>query len=199
MKIILTLTIKFFATFILAWISFSYWYNADLFFPDILGISIIATATNYFLCDLLVLPRLGNLSASILNGVSAAIIAYFVIILTTSIVATLTPIIVFAILITFIELFIHIFLTITKPVVEDKQDILNHQRNNNLNFSTEFGEELQPTSYNNLTNAVYSNRNSKYSDTVANSRNSVIDTAIESTGSNFEMNRIKSNIENPNV
>lgn len=197
MKIILTLTIRLFTTFLIAWISFSYWHNTDLYFTGILGISIVATAINYFIGDLLVSPRLGNISALILDGVSASVAAYFIIIWITNIVTTLIPLIAFGILITFNELFIHIFVTITTPAAEDKQDIWNRQRNNNLNFSTEFGQELQPTPYyNNLTHAAYSNRKSRYSDTVANNINPVVDLM---TASNFEMNRIKSNIENPNV
>lgn len=73
---LLTLIIKLILAFVAAWFSFSF------IGGNTLGWSLLTAAVtaiiSYFIIDLIVLPSLGNIAASILDGILAALIAFLI-------------------------------------------------------------------------------------------------------------------------
>lgn len=108
------LLVKFAGTFILALIAFSLLVN-NLWYWALL-VAIIATALNYVLGDLVVLPKFGNIVASAGDGVMAALVAYIVGLVIPVFTVTVASLFVFAILIAAMEYFFHQYLLKSEKV-----------------------------------------------------------------------------------
>ncbi|WP_084804511.1 DUF2512 family protein [Halonatronum saccharophilum] len=75
MKTSLTLTVKFIATFVALVMTLYLIDNNPLGW--ILWVSILSTALNYIIGDLIIFPSYGNITASIVDGITIALVAYF--------------------------------------------------------------------------------------------------------------------------
>lgn len=108
MKITMALLYKFLVTLLASWASFNLIDQNSI--NMILMISLTGTVINYILGDLYILPSMGNVIASIADGILAAAIAYMVDIFSYNFVASATSLIVFASIIAGAEYFFHIHL-----------------------------------------------------------------------------------------
>jgi len=108
MRTSMALLVKFLLTFVFAFIAFDLLINNDLSW--ILVLSIAATALNYIIGDLLVLPSMGNIVASIGDGFLAGLTAYILDFLIPAFTTTWTTVFWFGILIAIGEYFFHIYL-----------------------------------------------------------------------------------------
>lgn len=104
-----TLAIKFVMTFILAAVAFYFMVRNP--WSWILAVSIVVTAVNYLIGDLVILPSYGNLVASIADGVMAGIVAYIVSLLFTTFDTTVAALIAFGVLIAIGEYLLHQYIT----------------------------------------------------------------------------------------
>ncbi len=73
---LLTLVIKLILAFIAAWFSFSFIGGNSLGWPFITAV--VTAILSYFIIDLIVLPSFGNIAASVLDGILAALIAFLI-------------------------------------------------------------------------------------------------------------------------
>jgi len=113
------LLVKFIMTFIMAIVAFSFFdVNPSGF---VLLVALIATAGNYLVGDLYVLPAMGNVTASIGDGILGAILAYIVSLVTTAFDASLASLFIFAVLIAVGEYFFHPYLRRTKNVAPGQE------------------------------------------------------------------------------
>lgn len=104
-----TLVIKFVMTFILVAVAFYFMVRNP--WSWILAVSILVTAVNYLIGDLVLLPNYGNIAASIGDGVMAGIVAYIVSLLFETFDTTAAALITFGILIAIGEYLLHQYLT----------------------------------------------------------------------------------------
>ncbi|MGE5405344.1 MAG: DUF2512 family protein [Acidobacteriota bacterium] len=111
------LLVKFLITVVLAGIAFAI-INRNPW-GWILLVAILATAINYLIGDLLVLPATSNIIASIADGVMGALLAYIVDLMTPKFNTTATSLIAFGVLVAVGEYFFHQYL-VTKEDVEPK-------------------------------------------------------------------------------
>ena len=139
MKTTLALIIKFVVTLIAAWISFSLFGNVLL--TVILVIAGAGTILNYLIGDLLILPRFGNIIASVMDGVLTAITAYIVLILNNA--YAMTSIFIFSIIVVAFEFFFHMYL-FKASMIQEKDSTSNMLNNKKLNYRTEFAKEIKP-------------------------------------------------------
>ncbi len=102
------LAIKLALTFIFAAIAFYLFGNNNISWVFI--IALLATVINYFVGDLFVLPRYGNLVASAGDGIMGGLVAYIVDIASIEFVAGFTSIAIFALTIAVGEYFFHQYL-----------------------------------------------------------------------------------------
>ncbi|MDW7674863.1 MAG: DUF2512 family protein [Bacillota bacterium] len=102
------LLIKFIMTFAFAWIAFRL-IDGNAF-GQIVLLSIIATAVNYIAGDLIVLPKFGNIVASIGDGGMGAIVAYIMALILPTFVVSATSLIIFLTFIAIGEYFFHQYL-----------------------------------------------------------------------------------------
>ncbi len=137
MKSAIALLTKVVAIFIAAWISFSLLNN--IFLTLIFMITGLVTALNYLVGDLLILPRFGNIAASITNGVLAAVISYAVLIFSNY--TATASIWIFALIVTAFEFFYHMYLLKSNIVKKDSGSIYDEQK---INYSTETAKEIHP-------------------------------------------------------
>lgn len=108
MRTILALLFKLAATFVAAWVAFNL---VDLnSFGMISVVAVTGTVLNYLLGDLVILPSMGNVTASIGDGVLGAATAYVVDIFSYNFNASATGLIIFAAIIAVAEYFFHIYL-----------------------------------------------------------------------------------------
>ncbi len=99
---------KFLLTFLAALLTFGFLdYNT---WWSVFMIALIGTIINYLFGDLVVLPRVGNITASIGDGIMASLVAYIITILWPGLTLTLTSLTVYAILVMIAEFFFHIYL-----------------------------------------------------------------------------------------
>ncbi|NPV70133.1 MAG: DUF2512 family protein [Firmicutes bacterium] len=75
-RTVTALIVRFLLTLVAAWIAFS-WVGFNPL-DQIVLLAVVGTIVNYVLGDLMVLPRYGNLVASVGDGVLAAVVAYLV-------------------------------------------------------------------------------------------------------------------------
>ncbi|TCT12894.1 uncharacterized protein DUF2512 [Natranaerovirga pectinivora] len=108
MKTALALIVKFIISFLAVWSTLGFIDNNNL--NIITLVAAIITIANYFIGDLLILPNLGNIIASIIDGVMAAIIAYITILFVPESFVSLISGIVLGVLIAVAEYFFHIYI-----------------------------------------------------------------------------------------
>lgn len=108
------LVIKFIMTLAFAWIAFGFVEGNA--FSWILTLGIIATAANYLLGDLIVLPKFGNIVASFGDGVMGALVAYIMALLVPAFLVSGVSLLIFLILIAIGEYFFHQYLLKTDKV-----------------------------------------------------------------------------------
>lgn len=102
------LLVKFLMTLVAAIVTFQF-LDANSWL-SVFVIALAGTALNYWVGDLMVLPRWGNITASIGDGLMAAIIAYIVALVWPGVTVTLTSLAVFAVLVAIAEYFFHFYL-----------------------------------------------------------------------------------------
>jgi len=102
------LIIKFAMTFVFAAIAFMTLNNNA--WTWVLLVALVGTAINYWVGDLMVLPKYGNIVASLGDGVMALVVAYIVDLLVVPFRTGLTSLVVFGVLIAIGEYFFHQYL-----------------------------------------------------------------------------------------
>lgn len=141
MKQLVAIIIKFVGVLILSWIVFMVFSTAAFWATFV--IACVVTVLNFWVGDLFLLPRWGNVWASIVNGIMAGIVAWVVFYTTATVPYNyMTWVYVFALVIAVAELFFHMYL-FKADVVEKKSDMFHRK---NLNYNTETGHELFPYS-----------------------------------------------------
>lgn len=110
----IALIVKFVMTFVFALIAFTVLINNP--WTWVLALAVIATAVNYVLGDLFVLPKFGNAVASVGDGVMGALVAYIVSLVTPLFVVNLTSLLLFAVLVAVGEYFFHQYLSRNEKV-----------------------------------------------------------------------------------
>lgn len=108
MKTTMALLVKFVATMIAAGLAFSVLGNNPWSYTVL--IAIVATAINYLVGDLMVLPSFGNTIASIGDGILAVIVALFFDLFSTVFNTAFFNYLVFGVVILAAEYFFHIYL-----------------------------------------------------------------------------------------
>lgn len=106
------LVIKFAMTFIFTAVAFMSLNNNAWIW--VLIVALAATALNYWVGDLMVLPRYGNIVASLGDGIMAVLVAYIVDLLVVPFRTGLTALIAFGVLIAVGEYFFHQYLRRTE-------------------------------------------------------------------------------------
>lgn len=108
------LAIKFVMTLVFAWIAFGFIDGND--FSWILLLGIIATVGNYILGDLYVLPKFGNIVASLGDGGVGVLIAYVMAVLIPAFLVSTTSLVTFFFLVAIGEYFLHQYLLKSEKV-----------------------------------------------------------------------------------
>lgn len=113
------LLVKFIMTFIMAIVAFSF-FDVN---PSglVLLVALIATAGNYLLGDLYILPAMGNVMASVGDGILGAILAYIVSLVTAAFNVSFASLFIFAVLIAAGEYFFHPYLRRAKNVAPEQE------------------------------------------------------------------------------
>lgn len=110
---------KFGMTLLFAWLTLSFFDGNT--FSSVLLFSIAATALNYLVGDLYVLPNFGNMVASIGDGLMAAVFAYIVSLIFAGFRTTFGTLVLFAILVAIGEYVFHQYLRSTDKVAPNKK------------------------------------------------------------------------------
>lgn len=139
MKTLIAIIIKFVGVWAAAWIAFMVFGTAR--FWTVFVIACVVTAANYLIGDLLVLPKWGNIWASIIDGILAGAAAWAVLYYTPLAFNFYNGIWIFALIIVVAEFFFHMYL-FSAHVVEQKKS--SYKFNKNLNYNMESGSELFP-------------------------------------------------------
>lgn len=105
---------KFILTFLIATVAFVLIDRNALIWAFVVGL--VGTVLNYLLGDLIILPKFGNIVASVGDGVLAALTALLVGILTPAFQTTTTSLLIFAVLIAVGEYFFHQYLLRSEEV-----------------------------------------------------------------------------------
>lgn len=108
------LLFKLVATFLASWIIFGMFLDNPMTY--VLILSVLATIINYLLGDLVMLPKFGNLVASIGDGVLGALTAYIIGLLAVSFNTTIATLLLFAVVVAVFEYFFHRYLQNTEEV-----------------------------------------------------------------------------------
>ncbi len=108
MRTLWALLAKFIMTFVFAALAFFYLFTNPIM--SVFWVALAATAVNYLVGDLLVLPAFGNIVSSIGDGIIGAIVAYVAGLATPMFSAPLNALLVFAVLVAVGEYFFHQFL-----------------------------------------------------------------------------------------
>ncbi|MGD9567456.1 MAG: DUF2512 family protein [Sedimentibacter sp.] len=118
MRTSMTLLYKFITTFIAAWLAFAL-IDQNLM-SIILTVAFAGVAFKYMLGDLFIFPTIGNMLASIIDGVLAAVTAYVFDLFSSSFSTSSTGLIIFAALIAISEYFFHIYLLKNEKVTRNE-------------------------------------------------------------------------------
>ncbi|MDS1030520.1 DUF2512 family protein [Bacillota bacterium LX-D] len=113
-KTSMALIAKFLMTFVAAWISFGLIDSTA--FSGILSVAIAGTVLNYLIGDLFILPKFGNLVASVGDGLMAALTAYVFDLIMNTFNTSLTGLFIFALIVAIAEYFFHIYLLKSEKV-----------------------------------------------------------------------------------
>ena len=108
------LLFKFLMTLVFAVIAFSL--IGGNAFKWVLLVAILGTVVDYLVGDLFILPQVGNLIASAINGVLAALIAFLASMAIPAFITRTFPLVVFGVLIAVGEYFFHQYLLKTEEV-----------------------------------------------------------------------------------
>lgn len=119
MNRIRVLLIKFIMTFIVAIVAFSFLTANPAGW--VLLVALIVTVGNYLLGDLYILPAMGNVMASIGDGILGAILAFIVSLATAAFNASFALLFVFALLLAAGEYFLRPYLSGTVNVASEQQ------------------------------------------------------------------------------
>ncbi|MEL7656987.1 MAG: DUF2512 family protein [Bacillota bacterium] len=155
MKATIAIIIKFVVIWAAAWISFSVFGYVG--FYTVLTIAIAATVLNYLIGDLAVLPRLGNVIATILDGLLSAVTAYGILYYSAVTYYTMTSVLIFAVIVAVAEIFFHMYLVKSNIIKPKNSDIMF--RDKKINFNTETGSELYPYTNKNDSGSRINNSN----------------------------------------
>lgn len=102
------LIIKFPLTFVAAWLAFGAFGANPLRWVFI--VALIGTVLNHVFGDLVLLPGLGNVMASVADGLLAAVVAHITSLLVQAFTTTFRSLVVFAVLVLLAEYGFHIYL-----------------------------------------------------------------------------------------
>ncbi|MFW5995846.1 MAG: DUF2512 family protein [Halanaerobiaceae bacterium] len=105
MKTGMAMILKYVLTFVAALIAFSILLENDVSW--VLLLSLVAAVLNYLIGDLFILPSLGNLVASVGDGIMAALVAYVFDVLVPEFLISAAALVWFAVLIAIGEFFFH--------------------------------------------------------------------------------------------
>jgi len=126
-----------------AWIAFIMFGTAALW--TVFMIAAAATALNFLIGDLLLLPRLGNFTSAVIDGILGGATAWLIIALVPATFYYMTAVYVFAGIAFVVELLFHIYLLSTR-VVEKKKTDEDFYKRQKLNYNMESGREIYPYS-----------------------------------------------------
>ncbi len=112
------LLVKLIITFAAAWVAFTLVDGNTMGWA--LWVATLGTIINYVVGDLLVLPSLGNVIASVGDGLMAAIIAYAIDAFSVNFATSFTSLLIFAIIVTVAEFFFHMYLKNDDKVAPNK-------------------------------------------------------------------------------
>ena len=111
------LVVKFVMTFVLAALLFTVLDRNALVWST--AVAVAGTILNYFLGDLYVLPKFGNLTASVGDGILAILVAYIVDLAVLDFRTTVTSLILFGALVAVGEYFFHQYLLRSEKVAPE--------------------------------------------------------------------------------
>ncbi len=114
MQTTIALVVKFAITFLAAVLSFYLLDNNTMGWVAIVALA--GTALNYLLGDLVVLPRMGNITASVGDGLMGAIIAYAFTFIVPAFRVSWASLLLFAVLIVVAEYAFHMYLKRSEKV-----------------------------------------------------------------------------------
>lgn len=143
MKTTIALIIKFIISMAAAWIAFMIFGTAS--FWTMLMIAIAGTVLNFLIGDMLILPRFGNVTAAVLDGILGGVVAWLILIYTPVTNYSITSVYFFAVIVAVAEFFFHMYL-VSARVVEKKKSDNTVFKTNKPNYGTETGSELYPYS-----------------------------------------------------
>jgi hypothetical protein len=150
MKTTIALIIKFIVTMAAAWIAFMMF--GQVAFWTVAVIALAGTILNYLIGDLLVLPRFGNVIASILDGILGGAIAWMILAYTPVTYTYMTSIYIFAVIVAVAEFFFHMYL-LSSRIVEKKKSDADFYKRSKVSYNTETGSELYPYNSRNRDNS----------------------------------------------
>lgn len=108
------LIVKFLLTLASAYIAFQLFDNNS--FGWVLGVSLVGTILNYLIGDLYILPKFGNIVASIADGGLAAMTAYLMGVMVRGNNIGISSLLIFSLLVAVSEYFFHRYLLNSKKV-----------------------------------------------------------------------------------
>jgi len=138
-RTISALLIKFVLTLGAAWVAFSLF--GDSTFGFILTLAVAGTLLNYLIGDLIVLPRLGNIIASMGDGGLSILTAYILSGFTYGLRATTTSFVVFGVITAVAEFFFHMYLLKNEDIAPNIKTQMNNR--NQPTFNMEMGNEFE--------------------------------------------------------
>lgn len=141
MKTIIALIIKFSVLLAAAWVCFMVIGTAVAW--TVLMIAATGTVINYLIGDLFILPRFGNIIASVIDGILGGAIAWMVLAYLPVTYSYQMTVYLFAIVVSACEFFFHLYL-FSAHVVERKKTDEDFYRKQKLNYRTETGGEIYP-------------------------------------------------------
>lgn len=141
MKSLVAIIIKFVGVCAVAWVAFMVF--GTVAFWTVFTIACAVTVLNYLIGDMWILPKWGNIWASIIDGVVAGAAAWVILYYTPAAYNFNAWVWTFALIIAVAEFFYHIYL-VNADVVEKKRS--DYTPKKNLNLNTESGSELFPYS-----------------------------------------------------
>ncbi len=110
------LLVKFIMTFVFALIALTFLVDNNAW-DWVFWVALVATALNYLVGDLLVLPKFGNIIASVADGVVAALTAYIIdYLVPTAFQTSFTALALFGVLVAVGEYFFHQYLQRSEKV-----------------------------------------------------------------------------------
>lgn len=112
------LLFKLIGTFLATWIVFGMILDNPM--GHIITLAVLATILNYLLGDLMVLPRYGNVVASIGDGILGALTAYILSLISRAFDTTLATLLLFTVIVAVFEYFFHQYLLSTDKLAPNE-------------------------------------------------------------------------------